>query len=69
MNRNSEPLGPRRHLHSLNMSFDIIELLASSHVPLSLGEIAAKFKLSKADVHGVLPNSEFRSATLCGTDA
>ena len=60
MNENIEPLGPRRHLHSLNMSLDVVELLASSHVPLSLGDIAAKLELSKAAVHGVLSNLEAR---------
>jgi IclR family transcriptional regulator, KDG regulon repressor len=42
------------------MSLDIVELLASSHVPLSLGDIAAQLELSKAAVHGVLSNLEAR---------
>ncbi len=42
------------------MSLDVIELLASSQVSLSLGDIATRLDMSKAAVHGVLSNLEAR---------
>jgi len=51
---------PRRHLQSLNMSLDVLELLAEASGPLSMAEIAARLGLGKATVHGVLSNLEAR---------
>lgn len=42
------------------MSLDVLELLASSQTPMSLGEIAIELDLSKAAIHGVLSNLEAR---------
>lgn len=42
------------------MSLDVIEMLASSREPLTLGEIALRLDLSKAAIHGVLSNLEAR---------
>lgn len=53
-------IGPRRHLHSLNASLDVLELLGSSREPLALGEIAVRLGMSKAATHGVLSNLEAR---------
>lgn len=51
---------PKRHLHSLNTSLDVLELLADAADPLSISEIAAKLGLGKATVHGVVSNLEAR---------
>jgi IclR family KDG regulon transcriptional repressor len=51
---------PRRHLNSLNTSLDVLELLAESSEPRTLGEVAAKLGLGKATIHGVLSNLEAR---------
>lgn len=42
------------------MSLDVLELLADSLAPLSLGEIATRLGLGKATIHGVLSNLEAR---------
>jgi DNA-binding IclR family transcriptional regulator len=51
---------PKRHLHSLNTSLDVLELLAEAAEPLSMSDVAARLGLGKATIHGVLSNLEAR---------
>jgi IclR family KDG regulon transcriptional repressor len=57
---NIVPEAPKRHLHSLNMSLDVLELLAEAGEQLSVGDVAARLGLGKATIHGVLSNLEAR---------
>jgi DNA-binding IclR family transcriptional regulator len=50
----------KRVLRSLNLSLDVLELLAQEPEKLSLSAIAARLDLSKAAVHGILTNLEAR---------
>lgn len=52
---------PRRRLHSLNGSLDVLELLASARAPMTLADLAAGVGLSKAAIHGVMSNLEARN--------
>lgn len=50
----------RRVLRSLNLSLDVLELLAAEPDKLGLSAVASRLRLSKAAVHGILSNLEAR---------
>lgn len=52
---------PRRLLQSLNLSIDVLELLAREDQPLGVTEIATQMEISKAAAHGILSNLAARS--------
>lgn len=51
---------PRRTLLSLNMSLDVIEVIANADKPVGVTEVASRLGLSKGAVHTVLTNLEAR---------
>ena len=53
--------GPvKRVLRSLNLSLDVLDLLAKEPERLSLSAVASRLGLSKAAVHSILANLEAR---------
>lgn len=50
----------KRILRSLNLSLDVLDLLAAEPEKLSLTAVAGRLDLSKATVHGILANLEAR---------